>query len=354
MRTPSRRARRRAWRRSLGGVTAPAVTFFLPGEGDLARLAELEADRDWRELQTGERAWILQTFLRLRRRGADVALADSAPPAGLVVFHSKHEAQLRRALSPGGAPVLVGVRADNRQALAAEFEILQNGRWADGRRRFAVAHWPQPGLRPRDPERGERLERVAYKGFVDNLAPEFRADAWRQALASKGIDWQLDAVEFQGTATERDVVRWADYREVDAVLAVRPPRRGRAHSKPATKLTNAWLAGAPALLGPEFAFRELRRSPLDYLEVTDAAAASAALWRLREEPGLYRAMVEHGAGRAREHDVDAVAAQWEELLFNRLPAAAALPSAGRRRRWPLALRRIGRWLERSAALRPPR
>lgn len=354
MRALRRRARRRGARRSLGGVTTPTVTFFLPGEADLERLAALDADRDWRELQTGERAWILQTFLRLRRRGADVALADRVPADGLVVFHSKHEVRLRRAVPPGGAPVLVGVRADNRQALAAEFEILQNGRWSDGRRRFAVAHWPQPGLQRRDPERGDRLERVAYKGFVDNLAPEFRADGWRRALAALGIDWQLDAVEFQGAATDRDVARWADYRDVDAVLAVRPPRRGRAHAKPATKLTNAWLAGVPALLGPEFAFRELRRSPLDYLEVTDAASATAALRRLREEPGLYRAMIEHGAGRAREHDVAAVAAQWEELLFARLPAAAAQPVAERRRRWPLALRRLGRWLERSARRRPPR
>jgi hypothetical protein len=334
-------------------VSADPVTFFLPGERDLERLAELDPDADWRELQTGERAWILQTFLRLRRRGAPARLADQVPERGLVLFHAKHERALRRAAA-GTAAVLVGVRADNRQALAAEFEILQNGRWADGRRRFAVAHWPQPGLVARDPARGDRLERLAYKGFADNLAPEFRGDAWRRALAELGVDWQLDAVEFRGAATDRAVARWADYREVDAVLAVRPARRGREHSKPATKLTNAWLAGVPALLGPEYAFRELRRSELDYLEVTDLTSARAAVARLRAEPTLYRTMVEHGAERAREFDAAAVAAQWESLLFDRLPALAASRSASRSRRWPLALRRVGRWLSRTAAGRPPR
>jgi len=335
-------------------VSELAATFFLAGEDDLGRLAVLDPDRDWRELQTGERAWILQTCLRLRRRGLELALADRVPPAGLVLFHAKQERALRRALPPGGAPVLVGVRADNRQPLAAELEIVQNGRWADGRRRFAVPHWPQPGLRPRDPARGERLERVAYKGFLDNLAPELRDEAWRRRLAAMGIDWQLDAPAFRGAATDRDVARWADYRDVDAVLAVRPAHRGREHSKPATKLTNAWLAGVPALLGPEYAFRELRRSELDYLEVADADAAAAGLARLRGEPALYRAMVEHGAARAREVDVAAVAAAWETLLVERLPAAAARPAARRARRWPLALRRGGRWLARLATARPPR
>jgi hypothetical protein len=330
------------------------VTFFLSGERELERLAALDADADWRELQTGERAWILQTFLRLRRRGAPVELAAAVPPGGLVVFHSKHERALRRAARGAPGAVLVGVRADNRQALAAEFELLQNGRWADGRRRFAVAHWPQPGLQPRDPRRGDRLECVAYKGFVDNLAAEFRGEAWRRELEALGVAWQLDAVEFRGAATDPTVARWADYREVDAVLAVRPARRGREHSKPATKLTNAWLAGVPALLGPEFAFRELRRSPLDYLEVDDVAAARAAVARLRAEPGLYRAMVAHGAARAASFDADAVARQWEALLFERLPARAARRGATLGRRWPLALRRIGRWLARTASLRPPR
>lgn len=334
-------------------MPADPVTFFLPGERDLERLAALDADADWRELQTGERAWILQTFLRLRRRGAPVRLSDRVPERGLVLFHAKHERALRRAAA-GAAAVLVGVRADNRQALAAEFEILQNGRWADGRRRFAVAHWPQPGLVARDRARGDRLERIAYKGFADNLAAEFRGDAWRRALSELGVEWQLDAVEFRGAATDRAVARWADYREVDAVLAVRPARRGREHSKPATKLTNAWLAGVPALLGPEYAFRELRRSELDYLEVTDLASARAAVARLRAEPTLYRAMVEHGATRAREFEAAAVAAQWEALLFDQLPALAASRSASLGRRWPLALRRAGRWLSRTAARRPPR
>src|SRR5436309_1927650 len=80
------------------------------------------------------------------------------------------------------------------------------------------------------------------------------------------------------------------------VLAVRP--EGRSTNKPASKLVNAWLAGVPALLGPEIAYRELRRSELDYCEVSSLAEAQAAVDRLLGDPGLYNAMVENGRARA--------------------------------------------------------
>jgi len=332
----------------------PPIRFFLPEPpAELARLAAIDPDREWRELVTGDRAWILQTYLRLARAGAAVELVGRVPADGIVLFHAKHERHVRRAPGAGRA-LLVGCRADNRQPLAAEVEILQNRQFEDGRGRLFVPHWPQPGLLPRDPGRGERVERVAFKGFAANLHPELAGDAWRAALAARGLAWEADAPAFAGAATATDQARWADYREVDVALALRPPERRTARSKPATKLVNAWLAGVPALLGPEPAFRELRRSALDYLEVDGAAAALAALDRLRADPDLYRAMVENGRRRAAQYDVAAVLARWRELLGDRLPRLHADPARARRRRLPLAARRIGRLLARWAALRPPR
>ena len=333
---------------------AVPVRFFLPEPPEeLARLAGIDPDRDWRELVTGDRAWILQTFLRLARTGAPVELVGRVPADGIVLFHAKHERHVRRAPGAGRA-LLVGCRADNRQPLAAEVEILQNGQFADGERRFFVSHWPQPGLVPRDPARADRLETVAFKGFAANLHPDLARPEWRAALAARGLAWEADAPVFAGAATATAAARWADYREVDVVLALRPRERRTARSKPATKLVNAWLAGVPALLGPEPAFRELRRSELDYLEIEDARSALEALDRLRAEPGLYRAMVEQGRRRTAEVDVAAVTARWRELLFERLPALAADPARRRSRRLPHGHRRLGRLISRWAARRPPR
>lgn len=337
-------------------MSTPQVRFFLPEPaGEIARLSRIDADRDWRRLVTGDRAWVLQTFLRLRDVGAPVELVHEIPraAAGLLLFHAKHERLVRRALG-SGRQVLVGIRADNRRPLSAEFEILQNGLFADGERRFFLPHWPQPGLIPRDPARGSRIESIAYKGFDANLAPGFLAPDWAAWLAERGIDWRLDAIEFAGAATDVDSARWADFRDVDLCLAVRPPRRGGARAKPATKLVNGWLAGVPTLLGPEPAFRELRRDPLDYLEVADVEEARRAVERLVADPKEYRARVEHGHRRAAEFDRAALTARWRELLFETLPRLAQRRSHRLFRRLPLEVRRLLRLAGRWTRLEPAR
>ncbi len=334
-------------------------TFFLAGE-DLESLSRIDPDRDWRELQTGERAWILQTWLRLRRAGHPVEISSDAPEDGLVVFHAKQAKDLLRQLrqrSRLGDAILVGVRADNREPLIADFEILQNGFFADPqsqgrtRRRFHMPHWPQSGLVPRDPARAERIERIAYKGFAANLHPDFRTPAWTGFLAQEGIEWVLDAVAFDGR--NRRELDWPDFRAVDLALAVRPAERKQRRSKPATKLFNAWLAGVPALLGPELAFQELRRSERDYLEVTSVAEAREAVLRLRRDPELYRAMVENGLRRGAECSHEALVPRWAGLLFETIPALAERRSR-LVRQLPLPVRAAGRWLARTAALRPAR
>lgn len=327
------------------------LTFFLPGERDLEALGRLDPDADWREMQIGERAWVLQTYLRLARAGYPVRLSGTPPDSGIVIFHAKHEGVLRRQRRGLGNAVLVGIRADNREPLIADFETVQNHHFADGRRRFYLPFWPQPGLVPRDPSRGAAIRRVAFKGFAQNLHPDFRLPAWRELLAAREIEWEVDAVPFAGAATDRFGTAWPDFSSVDLVLAVRPPDRRLWTSKPATKLFNAWLAGVPALLGPEHAYRELRRSELDYLEVASLAEAKAAILRLLERPDLYRAMVENGRVRGVEFTIEATLARWVDLLTVKIPALVPLlPS----RRIPLPLRAAGRWLRRSATLRPAR
>jgi hypothetical protein len=327
------------------------VSFFLPGEADLERLRRLDPDHDWMELVRGERAWILQTYLRLARAGHPVDLVAAPPGEGLIVYHAKHERQLRRHGRRLGAAVLVGVRGDNREPLCADFQVLQNGVFVDHRSRFFVPSWPQPGLVPRDPRRGARVERIGFKGFVANLHPDFRPPAWQEALARRGREWVFDAVDFRGTATAEAALRWSDYHDVDLVLAVRPPSRGGHTNKPAAKLYNAWLAGVPALLGREPAYRELRESELDYLEVGSAAEALQAIDRLASDPGLYAAMVERGRERAPAFTPEALVPLWADLLWRRLPALAEDRPL---RRLPLPLRRLLRRGRRILERRPAR
>jgi hypothetical protein len=297
----------------------------------------------------GPRAWVLQTFIRLRAAGVPAVLVGEPRPGGTLVFHAKHRSLVRRRWWRLRGTVLVAIRADVSEALIADFEIVQNGRYADERRRFQVPLWMQPGILPRDGARGERLERLAYKGFTRNLAPEFTSVAWQQALAARGVEWVADAVPFAGQATAVEALRWSDFREVDAVLAVRPASPSLHRDKPATKLYNAWRAGVPALLGAEHAFRELRRSELDYLEVRDVPEALAAVDRLIGDPGLYRRMVDHGRVRAGEFSDAVLSQRWQQVLCRQIPERLGDPAVRRLRRLPLPLRAALRGLAQAAS-----
>jgi hypothetical protein len=82
------------------------------------------------------------------------------------------------------------------------------------------------------------------------------------------------------------------------MLAVRPLYEdgSRRCEKPA-KLVNPWMAGVPALVGPEYAFQELREDPLDY-EVASVEDAMAAIDALRDDPDRYHTTRQHGLKRA--------------------------------------------------------
>ncbi len=290
------------------------LTFLLPAAADLEALRRADPDRDSAPFVHGEHAWILQTYLRLHRAGESVELAAEPPPdAGWIVYHAGDRRAVGRRTAGRRDLVLVCVRGDRHRVWQADFEVVQNRVAAGGRRHF-VPHWPQPALVPRDPERGDRVENVVFKGFERNLAPAFRDPSWAARLAAEGLRWRVDATRYEDYRGGGEPPDWADYRSVDAVLAVRPPAGTPYPRKPATKLYNAWFAGVPCLLGPEIAFREMRRSDLDYLEVSTPEEALAALRRLRDEPRLYRSMVEHGRKRAEALRPERIVERWKEAL----------------------------------------
>lgn len=326
------------------------VTFVLHGE-PLDELRRLDPDRDWREFVTGERAWILQTYLRLRATGAPVELADALPDDGIVVFSSKQRRALVRARRRSTRAVLVGVRQDLGEALIADLEVVQNEAQADATRRFFIPHWPQPGMLVRDAARGSRIEAIAFKGFLGNLHPAFREAAWLEFLRERGIRWLADAAPYTDNFVDAASLDWNDFRQVDLVLAVRAPDARLHPRKPATKLYNAWLAGVPALLGPEVAYRELRRSALDYLEVADVRAAQAAIVQLQSSPSRYADMVTNGHARAAEFQAPAIVRRWHDFLFSVVPSLVTRADVSRWRGRSLrrkelsrrALRALGVW-----------
>lgn len=276
--------------------------------------------------------WVQVTAAIFARAGLPVTVSDRLEPGAVNVVAGEEFG----AAEADPACFCVAARADGHRPVLAHHVIEQNRRRAARRDTAYVPIWPQPGLIPRDAARGARFETVAFKGSVVNLATGMRGADFAGRLAAEGLSFRVDRRD----SDPRGRRFMHDYREVDAVLAVRDLTLGDYFQKPASKLVNAWSAGVPAVLGPEPAYREERRIGLDYVEVRSAEEAVAALVRLRDDPGLRARMARNGRFRARAFTREAVLARWLEVLngpvrarFERWQAQGA---ARRRLRFALA------------------
>jgi len=159
-------------------------------------------------------------------------------------------------------------------------------------------------------------------------------------LEKRNVTFEINAAD-----TEGDIPSWHDYSTVDVVLAVRP-KFDDGHlrpEKPASKLINAWHAGTPAILGPEYAYRELRTSPHDYLEVDSLEEAMSAIDQLLEDRSLYAQMVQRCKKRACEFTFERITERWAEVLFECIPRVVAQPSVRWTRPVPSPLRQVMNW-----------
>jgi hypothetical protein len=273
--------------------------------------------------------WILLTFARLAASGHPVRLVHEMPESGAVVALTGNLPENFRA--PDRA-FLVGVVADGLPHPACQFHILQNAAHA---RRLArscfIPHWPQPGLIPRDPSRGDRFENLVFFGDRPNLAPELREDRFCDALKSRlGITLRIVG---HGS--------WHDYSEADCVLGVREFGSRRFLRKPATKLYNAWLAGVPFVGGTDSAYASDGRAGVDYIACGSVEELFRVLGRLRGDSGLRERLVEAGRVSSRAFCTERITGIWSDFILRTLPQLAEAHFAK-----PRAGRAVGRWTQR--------
>jgi hypothetical protein len=261
----------------------------------------------------GQYNWTLQTYLYLKADGFPCELTETLPSEGIVIAHKDFFSE---DLQPGSRLLIVCIKADRwGQHAYAQFHIVQNPEEETLEqpltfgKSYYMPHWPQSGLIPRSPDRGDRFENITYIGDELNLAPQLREPSWQEQLESLGLHWHVANYD-----------RWNDYSEIDAIVAARSFKH-QDHAfkkftlkKPALKLHNAWHAGVPAILGCETAFQAERKSELDYIEVTSPADVISALKRLRDDKGLRQAMVENGRVRAEETQPARITKRWRSFL----------------------------------------
>ena len=287
----------------------PPVSFYLPAEDvpPFDRLPEGdELARHPRRFLSPALNWVWRTFHHLAAEGFPCTLTSKLPQRGIIVCAACNISLFFR---PGPEQFLVCCVADAPPRFYMPCQVFQSATQATFQRTSLgfpfvtyMPHWPQPGLLPRMAERKDEFCHLDFFGASDQFAPELRTPGFVARLQSLGLKLRTNFDHYY------------DYRTTDAVLAVRTFGPDVVNIKPASKLINAWRAGAPAILGRESAFRELRQSPLDYLEAESIDECFAACARLRADDALRIAMANHGLRRAKEFSVPILTHRWKVLL----------------------------------------
>lgn len=271
---------------------ADVLAGHRPGMADVAR-----------RITSNEDIWIVLTYLRLRAMQVSVSIGAQPRRDAINLVDGIHVDPER--VVP--ELFLVGCRGDGHYPAICQHVIHQNLVGRDDEPSIYIPQWSQPDLLPRA---GTRLG-VTNIGFLGhheiNLARRFRDAFFLQQLRARGCELVIKGKAASG-------VSWNDYSQLDVVLAVRDIPPGHLRNKPVNKLTNAWLAGVPAMIGPEPAIHAIRQSPLDYFEIEKPADVFEVLDRLKAQPTLYQEMVAHGKKRVTSYTDAAVAQRWLEVI----------------------------------------
>ena len=293
-------------------------------------------DENWAGYGLGLYAWTVQTYLKLRETGIACELTSQLPAEGIVLFHAN--ALRSGTILPGPMRLLICLKAESSLCAQAQLHIVQNPCEVTSGCYF-IPHWPQPGLQPRAQKR-EQFETVAFLGHRNSLAPELMTQMWKEQLQQRGLRWQPVINTNRWDSQQSIDTRWNDYRQIDAIVAVRrfEVRRPRYRSKPATKLYNAWLAGVPAILGRELAYQATGRPGIHYLEANSIEDVLCGLERLKQDNVFRQRLVKKGQLQAIQYTPEAITQRWQNFLNN-----VAIPAYGRWCRFPRWRHRVYHW-----------
>ncbi|MEM1241957.1 MAG: hypothetical protein AAGI45_19160, partial [Cyanobacteria bacterium P01_H01_bin.26] len=195
----------------------------------------------------------------------------------------------------------------------AQLHVVQNPCEAS-RGQYFIPHWPQPGLRSRQQQ--DRFKTVAFLGHRNSLAAALLEPPWETQLQQRGLQW-LPVINTNGWNEYQSIdTRWNDYRHIDAIVAIRQFHRRRPgyRSKPATKLYNAWLAGVPAILGRELAYRAEGTTGINYLEANSMAELLSCIDMLQQDVTVRRTLVKNGKRQAVHYTSAAIVNRWQRFL----------------------------------------
>ena len=252
---------------------------------------------------TGEDIWVLLTYLHFRHAGYEVTLGSKPLADKINVIDGVKS----RPQNTHPDYFYIAGRTDAHYPELAHFVLHQNLIPTNRHNEIYVPQWPQPGLIPRENNRGNAIKTVAFFGQPKrNLAEAFQSDTFLEQLNQRGIQFIIKG-------KRSDEVEWHDYSNVDIVIAVRDVPAELLRLKPVNKATNSWLAGALCITGDEPAITAAFNSSKAVLQATTEKDVLAIIDHLQANPELFSQMLVEGQKLAQDYSENSVLSSWIEM-----------------------------------------
>ncbi len=242
-------------------------------------------------------SWTWAVYRMLKHAGFEISVGHSYQKDAINLIH--YYGVRANGLKPHRF-FTVYLRADYRDMPFAQLRIVQNKTQVHAGCLW-IKHHPQPCLKPRDPARRE-VSNIAFFGSPANSVK--LSESALQRLHTEGLRLNYNT-EFSDRG---------DYSNVDIAIGVREFSTKRFDHKPATKMTNAWLASIPFIGGFDSAFEQNGSPGHDYIRVSQEAELVHQLITLKRDPSVYASYIANTRAKAKEYTFEACSEAWKNLM----------------------------------------
>lgn len=286
------------------------VYFYLPEKKNIVFPESINAFWEWISKTEGlsnwwgRYHWVLQTYLNFKKYGLNCVLTRELPDEGIIFSHRDN---FPLSYTSNKYHYIVCMLVDRTTPLPyANFHILHNPvECLKFHRSYQyIPPWPQISLIPRSQERGNIFTTVGYLGYQENCDPMLRSKDFLNFLSKNNFNLYIPTPD-----------KWNDFSKIDVIIGIRNFGKRNFHiNKPSLKLYNAWLAGVPAILGYESAYRKEGNPSVDYLEASSYSEVVEHLLQLKENILLRQRIVKNGSEKANEFKAEKTVECWVRLI----------------------------------------
>lgn len=274
------------------------VNFLIPDSNEYLDSEKIEKlsleDHDF--FINSQRAWIVQTYLHLKKLSSLIVCSDRLDADAINVLHCDEMLKY---------PYIenyftVSIVADRRVHLGGDLTIAQNKDQVTTRKDHWIMHWPQANLVASLSTRGRSVFRIGFLGLEKNSID------LKKIFSDSKYNENIEIV-FRGPG------EWHDYSDLDAVVAVRD-FISRNSQKPATKLVNAWRARVVFIGGKDSAYEQIGTPGHDYIKCLTKEELIYQVEQLIEQPELKKKIVSSGVISGAKYTDRCIEKQWLDFF----------------------------------------